>query len=447
MKMQRKELFSKTTRQDNQIVNPPLADRMRPNNLNEFLGQHHVLGEGKPLRIAIEKGEMNSCILWGPPGVGKTTIVHIIAQMIDANFITFSAVLSGIKEVKDEMKNAEHLLKLRNQKTIIFIDEIHRFNKAQQDALLPYVEKGIIILIGATTENPSFEIIKALLSRCQVFPLYPLSHKEIHHLLTRAIQDKERGYGKYHVTMEDGVEDHIINMAHGDARVALNILQFLVEAIQKDKPVRFISKKMVEDATVKKVLQYDKDGEEHYNLISALHKSMRGGDPDAALYWLCRMLLAGEDPLYIARRVVRFASEDVGNADPFGLILATSAMEAYKFLGSPEGELAIAHAIVYLASAPKSNAIYKAYNEVIEDVQKTGSLPVPLHIRNAPTSLMKAMGYGDGYKYPHSYPDHFVEDEYLPPTLKNKIYYRPEKIGAESKIKARLEKWWKKRKT
>jgi len=420
----------------------PLADRMRPTSLVEFLGQDHLVGRGKPLRDAIEKDQLPSMIFWGPPGSGKTTLARIIASATDSRFIAFSAVLSGVKEIKEVVKEAENERRFRRRRTILFVDEIHRFNKAQQDAFLPHVESGLLVLIGATTENPSFEVISPLLSRTRVFTLHPLKEDHLLVILDRTLKDEERGLGKFTVELESKILSHIAAMADGDARVALNALEMAVMTARPDmKQVRRITLRALEAVMQKKALLYDKNGEEHYNLISALHKSLRGSDPDAALYWLGRMLEAGEDPLYIARRMVRFASEDIGNADPQALSVAVTAMQAFHFVGLPEGNLALAQAAVYLATAPKSNALYTAYNAVQRDIKRTLSLSVPLHLRNAPTRLMKELGYGKGYKYPHDFPGHYVEEHYLPEGLRGRIYYKPTNQGYEVEIKRRLEKW------
>lgn len=424
----------------------PLADRMRPRNLNEFIGQDHLLGPGKILRHAIESDQIPSMILWGPPGSGKTTLAMIIASSTGAHFVSFSAVLSGVKEIKEVLQEAKEEWRYRNRKTILFVDEIHRFNKAQQDAFLPYVEKGTIILIGATTENPSFEVISPLLSRTKVFTLRALREEEVEEILKRALLDSERGLGRFQVEMEPEVLKGIARMANGDARIALNTLEMVVLTKPPDpNGLRRIRKRDLEEVLERKSFLYDKGGEEHYNLISAFHKSLRGSDPDAALYWLGRMLEAGEDPLYIARRMIRFASEDVGNADPQALQVAVSAMEAFHFIGLPEGDLALAQAAVYLATAPKSNAIYMAYQQVKRDIRELENLPVPLHLRNPVTFLMMELGYGKDYKYPHDYPEHFVEEEYLPENLKGKIYYHPTEQGFEKEIKRRLEIWRRKK--
>jgi putative ATPase len=439
------DLFEKE-RKSKGLAETPLADRMRPESLDEFVGQKHILAKGSVLRKAIEEDKIQSLILWGPPGTGKTTLAQIIAKATGAHFISFSAVLSGIKEIKAVMAEAARTKQLHNQKTILFVDEVHRFNKAQQDAFLPHVEKGNIILIGATTENPSFEVISALLSRAKVYTLNPLSEEELKIILDRAVSDKTKGLGNQKLKLDPEALDYIAQMANGDARVALSTLEFaaLTTAPDKDKR-RHITLAIAQETMQKKALVYDKGGEEHYNIISAFHKSLRGSDPDAALYWLGRMLAGGEDPLFVARRMIRFASEDVGNADPAALQVTVAAKEAYHFLGTPEGELALAQAAVYLATAPKSNSVYTAFQQVQDDIQKTQALPVPLHIRNAPTRLMKELGYGKDYKYPHDHPDHFVDETYLPDNLKARKYYHPTDFGFEKEIKKRLEWWDKKR--
>jgi putative ATPase len=439
------DLFSKKARE---IVagEAPLADRMRPTTLQEFVGQGHLLGPGKILRNAIEKDQLPSMIFWGPPGSGKTTLALIIASTTGARFIAFSAVISGVKEIKEVFQEASETWRVEKRRTILFIDEIHRFNKAQQDAFLPHVERGTIILIGATTENPSFEVISPLLSRTKVFTLNPLTEDEIETLLNRALGDPEKGLGKNPAEVEPEVITAICRVANGDARAALNALEMVILTTPADESgVRHVQKVNLEEALQKKSFLYDKAGEEHYNIISALHKSLRGSEPDAALYWLGRMIEAGEDPLYIARRMIRFASEDIGMADPQALPIAVSAMEAFHFIGLPEGTLALAEAAVYLATAPKSNALYVAYQGVERDVREFENLPVPLHIRNAPTRLMKDLGYGKDYQYPHDFPNHFVEEEYLPENLKGRTYYRPTEQGFEKEIKRRLEDWRKRK--
>ncbi len=428
-----------------EIVTRPLADRMRPESLAEFAGQSHLLGRDSLLRRAIEEDRIFSVIFWGPPGSGKTTLARIIARETKAHFETFSAVLSGVKELRAAIAEAKSQL-AHHKKTILFVDEIHRFNKAQQDAFLPHVESGLLTLIGATTENPSFEVIAPLLSRVRVMVLKPYSEDELSRILKRAITDQERGLGGLSLMVDDDALAHIIDTADGDARTALNSLEIAASLVEgQSAKKRKITLDTVEEALLRKALQYDKAGEEHYNIISAFHKSLRGSDPDAALYWLGRMLEAGEDPLYIARRMVRFASEDVGNADPMALSIAISAMQAFQFIGLPEGDLALAQAAVYLATAPKSNALYAGYGKVRESIHGTGSLPVPLHIRNAPTGLMKNLGYGKGYKYAHDYPDAHVPQEYLPDKLRGQIYYNPTNRGYEKIVKDRLTKWRKMR--
>jgi putative ATPase len=408
---------------------------MRPRTLDEFVGQEHILGPGKALRVQIERDDPGSMIFWGPPGVGKTTLAHIIARMTHAEFIEFSAVLAGIKEIKQVMADAEKARQF-GTRTIVFIDEIHRFNKAQQDAFLPHVEKGNIRLIGATTENPSFEIISALLSRTRVYVLNPLTEEQVIGLLRRAIEDKERGLGDTGVHAGDEALALIASYASGDARSAYNVLEVAAGLAGNGAE---ITPAIVRDALQKRVLRYDKAGEEHYNIISALHKSVRNSDVDASLYWLVRMLEAGEDPLYIARRVVRMAVEDIGLADPNALSITIAARDAYDFLGSPEGELAIAQAVAYLALAPKSNALYTAYGSVQHDVSETAAQPVPLHLRNAPTGLMKSLGYGAGYQYAHDLEEKVANMECLPDNLRDRRYYHPTSEGVEKRIRDRME--------
>lgn len=422
----------------------PLAARLRPNDLDEICGQEHLLGEGKVLRKIIESDKVGSMIFWGPPGVGKTTLARVIAHRTKAKFIDFSAVTSGIKEIKQVMEQAEQNKRF-GERTILFVDEIHRFNKAQQDAFLPFVEKGSIILIGATTENPSFEVNGALLSRCKVFVLQALKTEDLIALLRRAVTD-ERGFGKENIEISDEVLETIANFANGDARSALSTLEMAVlnGTATDDKTV--VTKEIVEQCTSKKSLLYDKGGEEHYNLISALHKSMRNSDPDAAVYWLARMLEAGEDPLYVARRLVRFASEDVGLADPRALELTVAAYQACHFIGMPECSVHLTQAVVYLSVSPKSNALYTAYESAKKDALTMLAEPVPLVIRNAPTRLMKELEYGKGYKYAHDYEDKLTDMQCLPDSLVGKEYYRPTEEGLEIKYKARLDaiKAWKK---
>ncbi len=415
----------------------PLADRMRPRTLDEFVGQEHILGPGKPLRVQIERDDTGSLIFWGPPGVGKTTLANIIARLTHAEFVQFSAVLTGIKEIKQVMADAERARQY-GTRTIVFVDEVHRFNKAQQDAFLPYVEKGSIRLIGATTENPSFEVISALLSRCRVYTLQPLSEEQIVELLQRALGDKERGLGELNVEAEEDALKKIAAYSSGDARSAYNALE-VAATLARENADKHITEAIATDALQKRVLMYDKSGEEHYNLISALHKSVRNSDPDAALYWLARMLEAGEDGLYIARRVVRMASEDIGLADPNALNITLAARDAVDFLGMPEGNLALAQAVVYLCAAPKSNALYTAYGAVQQDVERTAQDPVPLHLRNAVTGLMKNIGYGSGYQYAHDLDAKVADMQCLPDNLKDRVYYHPTDEGVEKRIKARLE--------
>jgi putative ATPase len=409
---------------------------MRPRTLDEFVGQEHILAPGKPLRVQIERDDAGSIIFWGPPGVGKTTLAHIIANLTKADFIEFSAVLAGIKEIKQVMADAEKARQY-GTRTIVFVDEIHRFNKAQQDAFLPHVEKGNIRLIGATTENPSFEIISALLSRSRVYVLNPLTEEQIVELLRRALEDEERGLGDQHVKADTSALAKIAAYSSGDARSAYNVLEIAV-TLAKDAKTP-ITDAIVESALQKRILRYDKAGEEHYNLISALHKSVRNSDADAALYWLTRMLEAGEDPLYIARRVVRMAVEDIGLADPNALALCMAAKEAVHFIGMPEGNLALAQAVVYLSLAPKSNALYTAYGAVREDVEHTAADPVPLHLRNAPTKLMKDIGYGKGYEYAHDFQEKVTNMECLPENLRGRRYYHPTDQGVEKRINERIE--------
>jgi putative ATPase len=423
----------------------PLAERMRPRGLDDFIGQAEIVGPGTLLCEAIRHDRLFSMILWGPPGSGKTTLARIAAGATQSHFVHFSAVLSGIKDIRAVIEEARTQLKLHHRRTILFVDEIHRFNKSQQDAFLHHVESGLLTLIGATTENPSFEVIAPLLSRCRVLILKPLGEADLHLLAERALADETHGLGRFQLHLSEEALGHLIRVAEGDARMVLNTLE-LAAFLALARPAgpaseRWIVLGDIEQALQHKALQYDKSGEEHYNLISALHKSMRGSDPDAALYWLARMLAAGEDPMFVARRMVRFASEDIGNADPYALGISLSAMEAYRFLGPPEGELALAQAAVYLATAAKSNTIYKAYGRVQETIRKTGALPVPLHIRNAPTRLMQEVGYGRDYKYAHDHRDAFVVQHYLPEKLQGNHYYFPQERGYEKHIKQRLDQW------
>lgn len=424
----------------------PLADRMRPRRLDDLHGQESVTGPGSLVRHAIENDRIFSMILWGPPGCGKTTLARIVAHETSSHFIHFSAVLSGVKQIREVIDEARKQLQFKRRRTVLFVDEIHRFNKAQQDAFLHHVESGLITLIGATTENPSFEVISALLSRCRVITLNPLDEKSLGRVLERALADKDAGLGDWNLAIAEDACEHLVGMAGGDARTALNNLEVAVSLAVDEPPSaangrRTVTLEHVENAIQKKALLYDKGGDEHFNLISAFHKSMRGSDPDAALYWLARMMEAGEDPLYVARRMVRFASEDVGNADPFALRIALGAVDSFRFLGHPEGELALAQAAVYLATAPKSNSVYQAWKAAGAAARDKGALPVPLHIRNAPTRLMKDMGYGKGYRYAHDFKDGYAVQEHLPEAIAGHRFYFPTDRGYEKMIAGRLETW------
>jgi putative ATPase len=418
---------------------------MRPQTIEDFVGQEDLLGRDKMLSKLIALRTIPSLLLWGPPGSGKTTLARILARSSGADFVFFSAVLSGVKEVRQVVERARQRRDQEKRATILFVDEIHRFNKSQQDGFLPHVESGLLTLIGATTENPSFQVIAPLLSRCRVLVLKPLTNDSLRIILKRAINDQENGLGGRHIEIKDNAMTHLCAMADGDARRALNNLEIAASLANanakstKDRPI--ITLEIAEEASQRRSLRYDSAGEEHYNLISALHKSLRDSDPDGGLYWLGRMLAAGEEPLYIARRLIRFASEDIGNADPQALQVAMNCRDAYHMLGTPEGELALAQAVVYLATAPKSNAVYTAYKKVLDDIRQTGSLEVPLHIRNAPTRLMKNLDYGKGYKYTHDHEDGLVLQDHLPPELAGHIYYSPTNRGYEAVIKDRLVKW------
>jgi putative ATPase len=429
-----------------QIQGAPLATSMRPNSLHTFVGQEHLIGKGRVLRRAIETDRIPSMIFWGPPGCGKTTLAYIIANTTGAHFAPVSAVSASVNDLRKIIQQAMERLKVHLQKTILFIDEIHRFNKTQQDAVLPFVEDGTVILIGATTENPSFEVTSPLLSRTRVMPLKPLTEDEIQILILRALKDKFQGIGVLNATLAPDAMSHLIAMSGHDARVALNTLETAAQSMPPDaEGKRLITLPVIEDALQRRAVLYDKAGEQHYDLISALHKSMRGSDPDASIYWVAMMLEAGEDPLYIARRLVRFASEDIGMADPQALVVAMAAQQAVHFIGMPEGNLALAEAAVYLATAPKSNSLYEAYNRVREEIKHGSSESVPLHLRNPVTPLMQEMGYGKDYKYAHDYPEHFVEQQHLPDSLKGKRFYTPGKFGYEKQVLDRLKAWWRKK--
>ncbi len=424
------------------IEDAPLADRMRPRSLEEFVGQSRILGEGTALRRAIERDDLRSLILWGPPGSGKTTLARIVARRTGAVFVPFSAVLSGIREVREVMREAERRLRGGGRRTLLFVDEIHRFNKAQQDAFLPYVEQGTIVLIGATTENPSFEVISALLSRSRVYRLDPLGEDELLTILRGALEDRERGLGAANAKVPEELLRNLAAQSNGDARRALNVLEFVVGSAPEDeRGARVVTPELLADALQRRTLYHDRAGEQHFNLISALHKSMRSSDADATLYWLARMLEAGDDPLYVARRIVRFASEDVGLADPRALQVAVAAKEAVHFIGRPEGDLALAEAAVYCALAPKSNALDRAWGEVLETVRGDVSDPVPMPLRNAPTGRMKAEGYGRGYESAYDREDAVTGMECLPERLRERRFYRPTGRGFEQRLGERLETW------
>ncbi len=417
--------------------NAPLAERMRPRTLAEFTGQEHLVGEGRILRRMIETDNLSSLIFWGPPGCGKTTLAHVIAAETESHFIFFSAILSGIKEIREIFREAEGFA-ARGQRTILFVDEIHRFSKSQQDAFLPSVEKGLVTIIGATTENPSFEVIAPLLSRCRVLTLQQLEPDTLVLLLKQALSETERGLGALELSAEDEALDFLARQAGGDARIALNTLEVAAALLKGHTEKRVITLEDIQEALQKKALLYDKGGEEHYNVISAFIKSLRGSDPDAALYWLARMLEAGEDPIFILRRMIILASEDIGNADPRALQIAVSALQAFQVIGMPEGRIIMGQAVTYLATAPKSNASYVGINAAIAEVKKSGALPVPLHIRNAPTKLMKESGYGKGYQYAHDYEDGFAGQACLPDSLSGRKFYEPKGHGYEKNIVERM---------
>jgi len=432
-------LFQSLQPEEDSLAGRPLADRMRPQSLDEFIGQEELLGPGKPLRIQIERDDLTSLLLWGPPGCGKTTLARIIARTTKSEFLPFSAVMSGIKEIKEVMAKAE-ATRHYGRRTIVFVDEVHRFNRAQQDAFLPHVEAGNILLIGATTENPSFEVIAPLLSRMKVYVLKAHTKEQIVKLLERALVDSTRGLGTEKVQISVEILERIAILANGDARSAYNTLEALVMGtVPAADGRRVVTQERLEDVLQRKLLPYDKSGEEHFNLISALHKSVRNSDPDASLYWLARMLESGEDPLYVARRLVRMASEDIGLAEPHAVQVTIAAMQAFELLGSPEGNLALGQAAVYLALAPKSNAVYRAYGEIQNDLQSSMAEPVPLHIRNAATGLMKNLGYGKGYQYAHDHEDKVTDMTCLPESLAGRIYYHPTDQGFEARIRQRLE--------
>jgi len=444
------ELFSQSaaTRKKARVFrSTPLAERIRPVTLEGFVGQKHLLGDGKPLRLLIEKDEVPSMILWGPPGSGKTTLARIIANVTQAEFFQLNAVSSGVKEVRRVIDRAEWNRARLNKRTILFIDEVHRFNKAQQDALLHSVEEGVITLIGATTENPSFEVISPLLSRCRVYVLEPLGKVELEEIIDRALTS-DPFLSQEKITLQQAERDYLILLSQGDARMVLNGLETAVQLATPTGPrkEKVLTKTVIEEAFQRKYAKYDKGGEEHYNIISAFIKSMRGGDPDAAVYWLARMLEGGEDPKFIARRMIILASEDIGNADPQALVLATSCFTAVDYVGMPEAQIILSQTASYLASCPKSNAAVRAIGAAMHDVRTLPNEPVPLHLRNAPTKLMEELGYGEEYKYSHNYNGHFIEQQYLPDNLKDKVYYYPSDEGTEKLIRERLLGWWKKKK-
>ena len=434
------DLFDQNLQQ-NRKRSGPLAHRMRPGTLDEFVGQEHLLGPEQPLSLAIAEDTVMSCVFWGPPGCGKTTLAQIIAQCTKAHFEHVNASTTGVPELRKKVAEAEERLKFQSQRTILFLDEIHRFNKVQQDFLLSFVEDGTLVLIGATTENPSFEVNAPLLSRMQVYPFQPLESAHICQLMERTLADSERGLGKYQTSLSEDGTDALLQVADGDVRLALNALELAVQTCKPDEEgMRYLDAETIRKAVQKRMLRHDKSGDEHYNLISAFIKSIRGSDPDAAIYWLARLLEAGEDARFIARRLVILASEDVGNADPRGLLIADAAARAVEFVGLPEAQINLAHATTYLACAPKSNAAYMALLAAQKDVREEPAYPVPLHLRNAPTQLMKELGYGEDYKYAHDFEDHIVGQEHLPDALRDKQYYEPTEIGHEQRIREYLEK-------
>ncbi|TMA38500.1 MAG: replication-associated recombination protein A [Deltaproteobacteria bacterium] len=434
------ELFRAAAATKASAAHAPLAERMRPRTVDEFVGQQHLLGPGHVLRDMVESARVESLILWGPPGSGKTTLAHLLAAASGAPAVSFSAVLQGVKELRHVVDEAELTLRSSGRPTVLFVDEIHRFNKAQQDAFLPHVEAGTITLIGATTENPSFEVIAPLLSRTRVLTLEPLGDADIGAVIDRALADSERGLGRQKLVLDAEARAFLVGHAQGDARVALNTLE-LAARLARTRRTHTVDVPLLEEAAQQRALRYDKAGEEHYNVISAFIKSLRGSDPDAAVYWMMRMLEAGEDPLFIARRMVIFAAEDVGNAEPQALQVAVAAKDAVHFVGLPEGRIPLAQAATFLATCPKSNAAYQAMLRASEDVRASGALPVPLHLRNAPTPLMKGLGYGADYRYPHDYPDAVIDEEYLPERLADRRYYEPTERGREREIGERLRGW------
>ena len=439
------DLFEHSRRESQEGV--PLAARMRPRTLEEFVGQAHLVGPHTALRQAIEDDELVSCIFWGPAGCGKSTLAFVIANRSQAHFQTFSAVTSGVADVRKAIAQAKERMSLNGQKTILFVDEFHRFNKAQQDAFLPHVEDGTIVLIGATTENPYFEVNSPLISRCRLYTFEPLTSQQVADIVRKAAQDSERGLGKMNLVLEPEALDHMVNLANGDARAALNALETAAQLAQPDdKGQRTITVALAEEAVQKRLLDYDRDGDSHYDIISAFIKSMRGSDPDAALYWLARMIAGGEDPRFIARRLVIHAAEDVGNADPMALVVATAAAHAVEYVGLPEAQIPLAQATIYIATAPKSNASYLGIARAMEDVQKRVAPPVPKHLKDSHYPGAKKLGHGEGYQYPHSCPDRFVDQEYLPPGTKSRRYYEPSDSGHEAEIKERMKSWEAKRK-